>query len=152
ALAHRGDEIAHDRQRDIGFEQGDADLAQRRRDVVLAERAAAPQPVEDVVEPIAQTVEHCELSPQHRRTGARNSRTGRLPEKWGWGGGFDTPAEKARGRYRPARFLSINGRATTGRQSAAAEQPFDVAERQAHIGRAAMIALAAVWRCLHLTQ
>ena len=40
-LAHRGDEIAHHRQGDIGFQERDADLAQRGADIVLAERAAA---------------------------------------------------------------------------------------------------------------
>ena len=44
----RVDEVAHHRQRDIGLEQRDADLAHRRADIVLAQRAAAAQPVEDV--------------------------------------------------------------------------------------------------------
>ena len=48
-VAHRVDEIADHRQRDIGLEQRDADLAQRRVDIVLAQRATAAQPVEDVV-------------------------------------------------------------------------------------------------------
>ena len=57
-LAHRIDEIAHDRQRDIGFEQRDADLAHRARDIVLAQRAVPAQPVEDIVQAIAEGVEH----------------------------------------------------------------------------------------------
>ena len=57
-LAHRVDEIAHHRQRDVGLEQRDADLAQRGADIVLAQRAAPAQPVEDVVQAIAEAVEH----------------------------------------------------------------------------------------------
>ena len=57
-LAHRIDEIAHDRQGDIGFEQRDADLAHRARDIVLAQRAVPAQPVEDIVQAIAEGVEH----------------------------------------------------------------------------------------------
>ena len=52
------DEVAHHRQRHIGFEQRDADLAQRGADIVLGQRAAAAQPVEDVVQAIAEAVEH----------------------------------------------------------------------------------------------
>src|SRR5262250_1090093 len=88
ALAHRVDEIAHDRQCDIGFEERDADLAQRRRDIVLAQRATAAQAVENLVEPVAQTVEHRAATPKRKRAGARNSRTGRLPERWASGGGL----------------------------------------------------------------
>ena len=57
-LAHAVDEVAHHRQRDIGFEQGDADLAHRGRDIVLAQRALPAQPVEDIVQAIAEGVEH----------------------------------------------------------------------------------------------
>ena len=57
-LAHRGDEIAHHRERDIGFEERDADLAHRGGDIVLAERAAPAQPVEDLVEAVAEGVKH----------------------------------------------------------------------------------------------
>src|SRR5437868_9769128 len=95
-LAHRVDEIAHDRERDIGLQKRDADFAQCRRNIVLAQRAAAAQAVEDLVEPIAQTVEHRTASPQHRWAGARNSRTGRLPDKWGWGGGLTLLPKGAR--------------------------------------------------------
>src|SRR5438270_865646 len=95
-LAHRVDEIAHDRERDIGLQQRDADFAQGRRDIVLAQRAAAAQAVEDLVEPVAQTIEHRTASPQHRWAGARNSRTGRLPKKWGWGGGLTLLPKGAR--------------------------------------------------------
>ena len=44
--------------RDIGFEQRDADLAHRARDIVLAQRAVPAQPVEDIVQAIAEGVEH----------------------------------------------------------------------------------------------
>ena len=56
--SHRIDEVAHDRQRDIGFEQRDADLAHRARDIVRAQRAVPAQPVEDIVQAIAESVEH----------------------------------------------------------------------------------------------
>ena len=49
------DEIARDRQRDVGLEQGDAHFAHRRAHVGLAERAAPAKPVEYAAEPIAQT-------------------------------------------------------------------------------------------------
>ena len=55
------DEIARDRQRDVGLEQGDAHLAHRRAHVGLAERAAPAKPVEYAAEPIAQSVEHSNL-------------------------------------------------------------------------------------------
>ena len=47
ALAHPGDEVLDHRQRDVGLEQRDADLAHRLADVGLAQRAAAAQAVED---------------------------------------------------------------------------------------------------------
>src|SRR5207248_7401787 len=79
----------HDRQCDIGFEQRDADLAQRRADIVLAQRAAAAQPVEDLIEAIAEAVKHAWPTSRFsstgarnaKRAGARNSRTGRLPDR-----------------------------------------------------------------------
>ena len=48
AIADAVDELPRDRQRDIGFEQGDADLAQGRVDIRLAERATALQTVKDL--------------------------------------------------------------------------------------------------------
>ena len=57
------DEIARDRQRDVGLEQRDADLAHRRAHVGLRQRAAAAKLVEYAAEPIAQTVEHPHLPP-----------------------------------------------------------------------------------------
>ena len=83
-LAHRGDEIAHHRQRDIGFQERDADLAQGRGDIVLAERAAPAQPVENLAETIAEGVEHAAYRGSNAlRAGARHSRTGRLPVSGG---------------------------------------------------------------------
>ena len=52
------DELAHHRQRHVGLEQGDPDLAHRPAHVGLGQRAAAAQPVEDGAEAVAQTVEH----------------------------------------------------------------------------------------------
>ena len=57
-LAHRGDEVAHHRQRDIGLQQRHADLAHRRGDIVLRQGAPPAQPVEHVVEAVAEAVEH----------------------------------------------------------------------------------------------
>jgi hypothetical protein len=62
-LADRGfrhlvDEVAHDRQGDVGFEQGDPNLAHRAANVRLVERAAAAQAVEHAGKAVAQAVEH----------------------------------------------------------------------------------------------
>jgi len=46
-LAHALHEAAHDLEVDVGFQQGHAHLAQRFLDIVLAQPAAAAQPVED---------------------------------------------------------------------------------------------------------
>src|SRR5205823_10387308 len=108
----------HNRQRDIGFEQGDADFAQCGRDVVLAQRTAPAQAVEDLVEPVAQTIEHRAATPERKQAGARNSRTGRLPERWASGGAL-TRCRKAGGRYRPPRFLSIMALSISGGRIAA---------------------------------
>ena len=55
------DEIARDRQSDVGLEQRDTHFAHRRAHVRLAERAAPAKPVEYAAEPIAQRVEHSNL-------------------------------------------------------------------------------------------
>ena len=69
------DEIARDRERDVGLEQGDAHLAHRRAHVGLAERAAPAKPVEYAAEPIAQRVEHSNLlSDAERRYGTQNAK------------------------------------------------------------------------------
>jgi hypothetical protein len=46
-LLHRRDELAHDLQADVRFEQRDADLAQGNLQVVLGDFSPAPQLVED---------------------------------------------------------------------------------------------------------
>ena len=58
AVAHLGDEVAHHRQRHVGVEQGDADLAQGLADVGLRQRAAAAQAVEDAGKLVGQGFEH----------------------------------------------------------------------------------------------
>ena len=57
-LTHRGDKVANHRQRHIGLEQGDADLAQGGADIILGQGTMATQPVEDVTEAIAEAIEH----------------------------------------------------------------------------------------------
>ncbi|XHS02789.1 hypothetical protein ACFB49_44100 [Sphingomonas sp. DBB INV C78] len=52
------DKFADYRQRDIGFEQRDADFAHGRADVCFVERATATQTVEYAAKPLAQTFEH----------------------------------------------------------------------------------------------
>ncbi len=54
----RIDEVADDRQRHVGFEQGGANLAQGRVDVSFGERPAPPQLVEYVAQTFAQTFKH----------------------------------------------------------------------------------------------
>ena len=49
-LAHAGDELAHDLEVDVGFEQGDADLAHRFVEVFFADDAVAAEAAEDVLE------------------------------------------------------------------------------------------------------
>ena len=58
ALADAGDEILDHRQRDVGLEQRDPDVAQRRLDVGLAQGAAALEAVEHGAETTGQTFEH----------------------------------------------------------------------------------------------
>ena len=104
-LAHPADEIAHDRQRDIGFEQRDADLAQRRADIVLGQRAAPAQPVEDVAEAVAQAVEHGRRSSGGQcRSGRRATLADRPAPIWGLA--MPCAIGGATGRYRPLRPLS----------------------------------------------
>src|SRR5690606_5864885 len=52
------DERAHDRQRHVGLEQRDANLAQRLRDVAFAEHAAFGEALQDIAEPPRQAFEH----------------------------------------------------------------------------------------------
>ena len=48
----RRDEVLDDRQRDVGFEQREAHLAQRVLDVVVGEPCLAAQPFDDVRQPL----------------------------------------------------------------------------------------------------
>ena len=57
ALLDRGDELPHHRQRDVGLEQRDADLARGRVDVGVGQPALAAQVGEDRGEPVGQRVE-----------------------------------------------------------------------------------------------
>ena len=47
-----GNELAHDRQGDVGLEQGHADLAQGLVDILLRQDALAAEAVKDAGEPI----------------------------------------------------------------------------------------------------
>jgi DNA-binding IclR family transcriptional regulator len=90
-LPDLADELLDDRERDVGLEERDADLAQRRLDVALAEGAVTAQAVEDVAESAGQALEHHHS--KHDRAGARHSRTGRpLPRR-----GDGPASEEARG-------------------------------------------------------
>lgn len=66
-LRDRVDEAAHHRQRDIGLEQRDTDLAHRLAYIRLGQRPAPAQAVEDSAEPIGQIVEHRRLQTNQTR-------------------------------------------------------------------------------------
>ena len=57
-LAHRGGELADHRQRDVGVEQGDPDLADRRSDVGLGQPALAAQVLEGGGQAVGEGGEH----------------------------------------------------------------------------------------------
>ena len=85
------DEIPDDRQRDIGLEQHHADLAQRGRNVRLAERAAAGQFVEYIAQSVRQAVEHAcvrrsfsVVLPNANRARVRTFAYGRAPSGAPW--------------------------------------------------------------------
>ena len=69
------DEVAGDRQRDVGFEQRGADLAQRGGDVLVGERALAGERAEDAGEPVGKGLEHAPPSSNDDRAGGRNALT-----------------------------------------------------------------------------
>jgi len=94
-LAHRGDKVAHHRQRDIGLQQRDADFTHRGGDIVLAERAAAAQPVENPAETIAKCVEHAAYHAPTRCGPARDTRGPAVSHSRE---GSNTPVGSARGR------------------------------------------------------
>ena len=58
---HLVDEGAHHVERDVGLEQRAAHLAQRRVDVLLGQRTAPRQAVENAAEPFRQGIEHLDL-------------------------------------------------------------------------------------------
>ena len=58
SLLDRGDELAYDRQRDVGLEQCNADLARGRVDVGLGQPPLAAQRLEDRFEAVGEGVEH----------------------------------------------------------------------------------------------
>jgi len=64
ALLDRRDEVLDDRQRDVGFEQGDPDLPRGRIDVVVGQAPLAAQRGEDRLEPVGERVEHGWISPR----------------------------------------------------------------------------------------
>ncbi len=57
-LADAGDEVADDREVDVGFEQGEPDLAHRTRDRLLVERPLLPEVAESALQLVGQAVEH----------------------------------------------------------------------------------------------
>jgi hypothetical protein len=90
-LLDRGDERLDDRQRDVGLEQRDADLARGGVDVGVGQPALAPQGGEDLVEPVGERVEH-QASGRGRRvpSGAAG----------GSGGAAERSAQRSRGPRR----------------------------------------------------
>jgi hypothetical protein len=70
ALLHPANEIARHGQRDIGFQQRHAHLAQGGLDVVLAQRALLGQPVEDAREAFGKRFEHGARAPWLRSANA----------------------------------------------------------------------------------
>ena len=73
-LLHLLGEVARDVERDVGFEQRAAHLAQRRVDVGFAERAAAGQAVENAAKFFRQVVEHRVLKTPFAPEGALRCR------------------------------------------------------------------------------
>jgi hypothetical protein len=90
-LLHPGDQVAGHLEVDVGLEQRDAHLAQGRLDVGLAELAAAAQAVEDVLESIAEALEHGVLSAGRAAAAA----DGGGPVRGGAGGGRGRRREPA---------------------------------------------------------
>ena len=57
-LLDAGGEVPDDGQRDVGFEQRQPDLPQRRVEVIVGEVALAAELLEDALHPVAETLEH----------------------------------------------------------------------------------------------
>lgn len=53
-----GDEILGDRKLDVGFQQGQADFAERGRDIFLTQLAMAAELFEDAFEIVGKLIEH----------------------------------------------------------------------------------------------
>ena len=66
----RGDEVLDDRQRDVGLEQREPDLAQRVLDVGVGEACLAAQLLDDAGEPLGEIVEHRESARTPERKSA----------------------------------------------------------------------------------
>ncbi len=60
-LPHSRGEVPHDREGDVGLQEGQADLAERRVEVVLGQVPLALQLLEDPLDPISQRLEHVGL-------------------------------------------------------------------------------------------
>src|SRR5690606_4529479 len=67
-------ERAHHRQRHVGLEQCDSDLAQGVLDVVFGQASAAAQCLERLLESVAQLAEHVELREVRRLLAPRAAR------------------------------------------------------------------------------
>ena len=76
ALLDGGDERPDHGQRDVGLEQGDADLAGGGVDVGVAEPALAAQTGEDLVEPVGEGLEHAMPSSELGVPGSHGERSG----------------------------------------------------------------------------
>ena len=63
ARAHFVDEGAHNGQRNIGFQQGFSNIAQRGFDIALGQRTATAQAVENRTQIFRQCIKHCAVSP-----------------------------------------------------------------------------------------
>ena len=76
ARAHTVDKSAHNRQRNIGFQQRFSNIAQRGFDIALGQRAAAAQAVEHRAQIFSQCIKHCAVSPMAFRgeVGSRHAR------------------------------------------------------------------------------
>ena len=58
ALANRGDELANDLQVHVGFEERDANVAQRLVEIRLADARTATKPLERIGQTVRELLEH----------------------------------------------------------------------------------------------
>ena len=90
------DEVAGDGERDVGFEQRGADLAQRGGDVLVGEGALAGERAEDAGEPVGKGLEHGP-PPSFKRRSRRWAQRADRRRSWKIRtGGFGTLRELAR--------------------------------------------------------